>query len=96
LLIPLRNSRVAYLRSACFEALAINRSEKAEKMLIKLAGSSRSNIRNMATAAFANRTEIIEESFTLTFEGVIFSVHYSGSLVEHKKTVEQSFFGFAA
>lgn len=51
----LRNSRVSYLRSACYEALAINRSEKAERALIKLAGSKRSNIRNMATVAMNKR-----------------------------------------
>jgi HEAT repeat protein len=55
----LRNSRVAYLRTACFEALAINRSEKAERTLIKLASSKRANIRNLATAAMSKRRSVL-------------------------------------
>jgi len=54
-----RKASVAHLRRASMEALAINRSERAEKALIKLSGSWRANIRNLSTQAMNKRRSIL-------------------------------------
>ncbi|MCH7690279.1 MAG: HEAT repeat domain-containing protein [candidate division Zixibacteria bacterium] len=54
-----RSARATHLRRASMEALAINRSERAEKALIKLSGSWRANIRNLATKAMNKRRSIL-------------------------------------
>ncbi len=54
-----RSARATYLRKAAMEALAINRSERAEKALIKLSGSWRANIRNLSTQAMNKRRSIL-------------------------------------
>ena len=54
-----RSARATYLRKAAMEALAINRSERAEKVLIKLSGSWRANIRNLSTQAMNKRRSIL-------------------------------------
>jgi len=55
----LRNAIAFRLRRASMDALAINRSEKAEKALIKLAGSWRANIRNLSTKAMNKRRSLL-------------------------------------
>jgi hypothetical protein len=52
-------SNLAFYREASFEALAHNRGEKAERMLVKLSGSWRSDIKTHAKAALQQRRELI-------------------------------------
>jgi HEAT repeat protein len=56
---PLRDSTPAFYRQAAFDALSHNRSEKAEKLLVKLASSWRPDIRRRAAAALRRRREIV-------------------------------------
>ncbi len=49
------NSTLKFFRSAAFEALTINKSEKAEKVLIKLSNSWRPDIKNLAQHALHQR-----------------------------------------
>jgi len=53
------NANVAFYREAAFEALAHNRGEKAERTLVKLSGSWRSDIKAHARAAMQRRRELI-------------------------------------
>jgi len=53
-----RSRTLAFLRSAAFEALTVNRSEKAEKILLKLCKSWRPDIRRQAIAAVEQYREI--------------------------------------
>jgi len=55
----LRNTGSAHLRRASMDALAINRSERAERALIKLSSSWRANIRNLSTKAMNKRRSIL-------------------------------------
>ncbi len=50
---------LAFFRKAAFEALTVNRSEKGERLLVKLSGSIRPDIRQQATAALKRRREIL-------------------------------------
>jgi len=52
-----RNRTLAILRSAAFEALTVNRSEKAERVLLRLAKSWRPDIRRQAAAAIEQYRE---------------------------------------
>jgi HEAT repeat protein len=56
---PLRNKTCAFYRRAAFEALSYNRSERAEKLLVKLASNWRSDIRRQAAAALQRRRELM-------------------------------------
>ena len=56
---PLRNPTLAFYRQAAFEALSHIRSEKGERLLIKLASSWRPDIRRQALAALRRRREIV-------------------------------------
>ncbi len=56
---PLHSKTRSFYRRAAFGALSHNRSEKAEKLLIKLAASWRPDIRRQATAALRRRREIV-------------------------------------
>jgi len=56
---PLRDSTLTFYRQAAFDALSHNRSEKAEKLLVKLASSWRLDIRRQAAAALRRRREIV-------------------------------------
>lgn len=53
------NANVAFYREAAFEALAHNRSEKAERTLVRLSGSWRTEIKAHARAAMQRRRELI-------------------------------------
>ena len=52
-----RNRTLSFLRSAAFEALIVNKSEKAEQALLKLARSWRPDIKRQATSAIQQRRE---------------------------------------
>ncbi|MFQ6008100.1 MAG: HEAT repeat domain-containing protein [Candidatus Zixiibacteriota bacterium] len=54
-----RNTTLSFYRRAAFEALSYNRSEKAERLLVKLASSWRPDIRRQASAMLRRRREII-------------------------------------
>jgi hypothetical protein len=54
-----RNATLSFYRRAAFEALSYNRSEKGERLLVKLASSWRPDIRRQASAALHRRREII-------------------------------------
>ena len=54
-----RDSTIAFLRGAAFEALAVNQSEKCERMLVKLSGSWRPDIRRLAAATLQHRREVL-------------------------------------
>ncbi|MEW5994922.1 MAG: HEAT repeat domain-containing protein, partial [Candidatus Zixiibacteriota bacterium] len=54
---PFRSPLRTFYRRAAFEALSYNRSEKAEKLLIKLTSSWRPDIRRQAVAALKQRRE---------------------------------------
>lgn len=56
---PLRDSALTFYRQTAFDALSYNRSEKAEKLLVKLASSWRPDIRRQAAAALSRRREIV-------------------------------------
>jgi hypothetical protein len=56
---PFHNATLSFYRRAAFEALSHNRSEKGERLLVKLASSWRPNIRQQASAALHRRREII-------------------------------------
>lgn len=56
---PFRSSARESLRRAAIQALAINKSEKAEKGLLDLASSWRLNIRSLATSALHKRRAIM-------------------------------------
>jgi hypothetical protein len=53
------NANIAFYREAAFEALAHNRGEKAERTLVKLTSSWRSEIKGHARAALQRRRELI-------------------------------------
>lgn len=55
----LRNRGLALYREAAFEALAHNRGEKAERTLVRLAGSWRADLKAHARAALQRRRELI-------------------------------------
>jgi len=50
---------LAFFRKAAFEALTVNRSEKGERLLVKLSGNIRPDIRQQAAAALKRRREIL-------------------------------------
>ncbi|UCE24696.1 MAG: HEAT repeat domain-containing protein [Candidatus Zixiibacteriota bacterium] len=52
-----RNRTLAFLRSAAFEALIVNKSEKAEQALLKLTRSWRLDIKRQAISAVQRRRE---------------------------------------
>lgn len=52
-------SRAKYFRQIAFDALAVNRSEKCEKLLLKLSGSWRPSIKEMAIETIKRRREYI-------------------------------------
>ena len=52
---PLRRRLFTFLRSAAFEALTLNRGEKAERTLVRLSGNWRIAIRRMARDAMHKR-----------------------------------------
>jgi hypothetical protein len=54
-----RNRGLSFYREASFEALAHNRGERAERTLVKLAGSWRADIKAHAKAALQKRRELI-------------------------------------
>ncbi len=54
-----RDSNASYYRSAAFEALVYNRSERAERLLIKLSSSWRPSIRRQAAFTLQRRREYI-------------------------------------
>jgi len=54
-----RNKGLAFYRDAAFEALAHNRGEKAERTLVRLAGSWRADLKAHARAALQRRRELI-------------------------------------
>jgi len=54
---PLHNQTLAFYRRAAFDALSYNRSEKGEKLLVRLASSWRPDIRRQATAALRRHRE---------------------------------------
>jgi HEAT repeat protein len=56
---PFRNATLSFYRRAAFEALSYNRSEKGERLLVKLASSWRPYIRRQASAALHRHREII-------------------------------------
>ena len=56
---PLSDSTLTFYRQAAFDALSHNRSEKAEKLLVKFASSWRPDIRRRAAAALRRRREIV-------------------------------------
>jgi HEAT repeat protein len=56
---PFRSSSREAMRKAAIEALAINKSEKAEKALLSLASSWRLNIRSLATSALHKRRAVM-------------------------------------
>ena len=53
------NKRLAFYREAAFEALAHNRGEKAERVLVQLSGNWRGDIKAHARAALQKRRELI-------------------------------------
>ncbi len=54
---PIREPHRAFYRRAAFEALSRNRSEKGERLLVKLVSSWRPDIRRQASAALQRRRE---------------------------------------
>ncbi len=54
-----RNATLTFYRRTAFEALSYNRSEKGERLLVKLASSWRPDIRRQASASLRRRREII-------------------------------------
>lgn len=56
---PFRNKSLTFLRQAAFEALSLNRSEKCEKLLVKLSGNWRQDVKRQAQAALRRRREMI-------------------------------------
>ena len=56
---PLRNSTLTFYRQAAFEALSLNKSEKAERLLVKLSGSWRTDIRAQAGHTLHQRRHIL-------------------------------------
>lgn len=55
----LNNDQIAFYRKAAFESLSLNRGEKAEKILLKLTGSFRPDIKKQARAAIFKRRSLI-------------------------------------
>lgn len=53
------NDDLAFYRAAAFEALAHNRGDKAERCLVRLSGSWRSDLKTSAKAALRKRRELI-------------------------------------
>jgi len=53
------SKNLAFYRNAAFQALSLNRSERSEKALLKLASSWRSDIRKQAAEAMNRRRELI-------------------------------------
>ena len=51
-------SNASFFRSAAFDALVLNRGDDAERLLIKLAGSLRPDIKNHATEALKRRRDL--------------------------------------
>ncbi len=56
---PLRNSSLTFLRMAAFAAMEHNRSEKCEKLLLKLASSWLPGIKKLAQETLKRRREVI-------------------------------------
>lgn len=56
---PFGNATLKFYRDAAFEALAVNRSERAEKTLVTLSSSWRVDIKNRAIATMKKRRELI-------------------------------------
>ncbi|MBU0983325.1 MAG: HEAT repeat domain-containing protein [candidate division Zixibacteria bacterium] len=56
---PMKDPRVAALRDAAFGALAVNRSEKCEKALLKLRSSWRPDVKRKAKWALEQRRELM-------------------------------------
>ncbi|MEA3296817.1 MAG: HEAT repeat domain-containing protein [candidate division Zixibacteria bacterium] len=56
---PFRESNAVFYRTTAFEALTVNRSEKCEKLLVKLASNWRPNIKKQAAAALQKRREVM-------------------------------------
>ena len=54
-----KNQSLAFYREAAFEALAHNRGEKAERVLVKLSGNWRADIKAHAKKALQRRRELI-------------------------------------
>lgn len=53
------NETLAFYRRAAFEALSLNRGEKAEKLLLRLSGNWRPDVKNQAKQALYRRRTII-------------------------------------
>ena len=56
---PFRESELTFYRQAAFEALALNRSDKCERFLIKLTSSWRPGLKQMASATLKKRRQLI-------------------------------------
>jgi HEAT repeat protein len=56
---PLRDARLVFCRTAAFEALSFNASERGERMLVRLSSSWRPDIRKQAAYALQRRRENI-------------------------------------
>ena len=56
---PFRNSTLTFYRRAAFDALCCNRSEKGERLLVRLSANWRPEIRRQASAALRRRREFI-------------------------------------
>ena len=54
-----RNRTLTFLRSAAFEALIVNRSDKVEQLLTRLAKSWRPDIKKQALSAIQRRRETL-------------------------------------
>jgi HEAT repeat protein len=54
-----KNSHVSFYREAAFEALSYNRGDKAERILLKMSGSWRGELKALAKAAMQKRRELI-------------------------------------
>jgi len=54
-----KNQKQTFFRKAAFEALAHNRGEKAERALLRLAGSWRTDLKAHARAAMQKRRELV-------------------------------------
>jgi len=53
------SSNSGFFRSAAFEALVVNPGEDAERLLLKLAGSLRADIKSQASQALKKRRELV-------------------------------------
>jgi HEAT repeat protein len=56
---PLGNSTLTFYRQAAFESLSLNKSEKAERLLVKLSGSWRPNVRAQARHTLQQRRHML-------------------------------------